>query len=194
MELSTSKTNHFGPVQPGAHIDTINDLTQEESLRQDIPEEDDLQHRDCIQVVYQSYSPETNSLDALHDKRLSNVEEVLPNNTEHLVTTDIVHGDLFKFTYASGTWKFVGAHVVDDQTMLFVPADEEARNAPLYPAYKTFLRADFAAKLGGRRGDATIERIQPPIATLDSPDNNPVEPIGFFTRLGYRLDTLLGLN
>jgi hypothetical protein len=192
MATRSPSANRFGPVQPGTHIDYINDLTDDESLRQDIPEEDDLNERERIRVIYETRTPDSNSLDALHDERVSNVESKRNCGSKSLVTVDIEHGDLFRFTHASGTWKFVGTNVVDDQTMLFFPADEEAREAPLYPAYRTYLRADFAAKLGGRR-DSTIERVRSPTDTActdDCPDDQP----GFFTRIGQRLDAFFNLD
>lgn len=184
-------TNRTGPVQPGTHIDRVNDLTNEEFIRTSVPNAGDLVTEDSIQVTYQSDFPNTdNDLDALHDERVASIERIKPNNTICLVTVDILHGDCFEFTYAPGTWMFVGTHILDDQTMLFVPADDAARANQPVGAYKTFLRADLAMKISGKR-PSEIRRVQrtdavPPVRNLN-PDTTP----GCISRLRNTLTALL---
>lgn len=164
---NSADTNRFGPVQPGTHIDIINDLTDDERLELSIPTHESLVVRDSISVTYERLNflsqSITNDNDALHDTRLESIESSPKDNNNCHVTVKVRHGDCFKFDTRSGTWMFVGTHRHDEQHLLFTPIDKEARNAPLYPSYCTMVRADFAAKLGGNRG-YDITRLPPTTA------------------------------
>lgn len=153
------------PSQPTEALDPVEDLTDSEFVSLTVPDADQVDTRESIQLRYATYkTPDSeeyeNPRDNLYDDRLVSIDSADGRNWAYTVTTEIQSGDCFRFEYREGTWRFVGVHPLYDAVMLFEPASPLAHENDPVGAYCTKYRGDFARKFCASL-NPDIERIDP---------------------------------